>query len=364
MTTPGVLTETSNFSIPVSSPVHKGKVRSVYWLSDTDSQALCERRGYELPDGETLGIMIISDRLSAFECLWTAEGEMGGVPLKGASLNAIALHWFEAFSKAGIAEHHIVETPHPLLWVIRRAKPLMFEGIVRQYITGSLWRAYDRGKRVVCGVELAEGLTKNQRLPSLLFTPTTKGTLYGLEGILEDEDTAVSREQILRYSKAFNLASSEDLDAVVSILERAVALMEGQLAAAGQIFVDTKFEFGYFREKDGSLKLRLMDEVGTPDSSRFWDAAAFKEGHVLEVTKEAFRGYLLEHLDRDILTRSERFAERKVLAAEYRVPMDAWMEVSGIYAGIAEQITGQAITGIERPREELLETLSSLQLLR
>jgi len=88
--------------------------------------------------------MVISDRLSAFECMWRAEGGLDGVPGKGAALNAISGHWFQRFGEAGLARSHILETPHPLVWVVQRAKPIMIEAIARQYITGSMWRAYER----------------------------------------------------------------------------------------------------------------------------------------------------------------------------------------------------------------------------
>ncbi|MFT7289338.1 MAG: phosphoribosylaminoimidazole-succinocarboxamide synthase, partial [Halieaceae bacterium] len=139
-----VLINSDNLPVRTDQPVHSGKVRSVYWLTAEDSQRLIESRGYPVPADSELAIMVISDRLSAYDCLWRAE-KLPGVPGKGAALNAIAAHWFGAFEHAGLGPHHLLEMPHPLLWIVRRARPLMVEAIARRYLTGSLWRAYEQG---------------------------------------------------------------------------------------------------------------------------------------------------------------------------------------------------------------------------
>ena len=149
-----VLAKNDDLPIRSDQPVHSGKVRSVYWLTKKDSQRLIQARDYDVPETAELAVMVISDRLSAFECMWRAEGGLDGVPGKGAALNAISGHWFAAFKRQGLARSHILETPHPLVWVVQRAKPVMIEAIARQYITGSMWRAYNEGERSFCGIQL------------------------------------------------------------------------------------------------------------------------------------------------------------------------------------------------------------------
>ena len=138
-----VLDVNDDFPIRTNEPVHSGKVRSVYWLSDADSARLIQERDYPVAADSRLAIMIISDRLSAFECMWKAEGGLNGVPGKGAALNAISGFWFDTFKSAGLARSHILEVPHPLVWIVQRAEPVMIEAIARQYITGSMWRRYE-----------------------------------------------------------------------------------------------------------------------------------------------------------------------------------------------------------------------------
>ncbi len=149
-----------NDDLPIRSdlPVHSGKVRSVYWLTATDSARLIQQRGYDVAADAPLAIMVISDRISAFDCIWHAEGGLNGVPGKGAALNAISNHWFRLFREQGLADSHILEIPHPFVWIVQKAKPVMIEAIARQYITGSMWRSYNKGEREFCGIKIADGL--------------------------------------------------------------------------------------------------------------------------------------------------------------------------------------------------------------
>lgn len=125
------------------------------------------------------------------------------------------------------------------------------------------------------------------------------------------------------------------------------------------MFVDTKFEFGYVTDKDGNEKLIYMDEVGTPDSSRIWDGKAFREeGKVVENSKEGFRQFLLNHFeDSDILLNKDRMDERQALARDNALPVDALMDVSRTYIGIAEKITGKKIELSDNPKEEIVQIL-------
>lgn len=353
-----VLAQNKDLPIRTDQPVHSGKVRSVYWLTREDSTRLIRERHYDAhPDAE-LAIMVISDRLSAFECMWRAEGGLDGVPGKGAALNAISGHWFQRFQEAGLARSHILETPHPLVWVVQRAKPIMIEAIARQYITGSMWRAYERGERDFCGIRLPDDLKRDQRLDELLITPSTKGVMTGIPGVPEVDDVNVSQETLRAHSKAFKFQGAADVDHYARLLASGFELISQELQSLGQIFVDTKFEFGYATNRDGVEELIYMDEVGTPDSSRIWDAATYAQGQVLENSKEGFRQALLSYADDpDILINKDRMDERLDFAERTLLPRAMMMEVSAIYTEIAQRITGRPITISETPRDDIVRVL-------
>ena len=135
-----VLAVNDNLPIRTDKPVHSGKVRSVYWLTAEDSARLIREKGYNVPVDTPLAIMVISDRISAFDCIWHGEDGLNGVPGKGAALNAISSHWFKLFKDKGLADSHILDIPHPFVWIVQKARPVMVEAIARQYITGSMWR--------------------------------------------------------------------------------------------------------------------------------------------------------------------------------------------------------------------------------
>jgi phosphoribosylaminoimidazole-succinocarboxamide synthase len=355
-----VLAVNHDLPIRTGQPVHNGKVRSVYWLSAADSARLIQEKGYELPADTPLAVMLISDRISAFDCIWHAEGGLGGVPGKGAALNAISLHWFEQFAAQGLAKHHIVDVPHPLVWIVQRTRPVMVEAIARQYITGSMWRGYQKGERQICGIPLPDGLSANQKLPELLITPSTKGILTGLEGVPEADDVNITRQNILDHLEGFRFHSVADVDQYEHLLKAGFDVISEQLAAIGQIFVDTKFEFGYARQTDGSDALIYIDEVGTPDSSRIWDADAYAEGRIVENSKEEFRQLLINSVpESDVLLNKSRMDERMILARDTDLPVSVMQRVSDVYTGIAEQITGQPIPTFDNPRAEIIELLAS-----
>ena len=335
-----------NNDLPIRSdlPVHSGKVRSVYWLTESDSRRLIEENNYDVAPDSPLAIMVISDRISAFECIWKAEGGMAGVPGKGAALNAISNHWFQLFREKGLADSHILDIPHPLVWIVQKAKPVMIEAICRQYITGSMWRSYGKGERVFCGIELPDGLSKDQKLPELLITPSTKGILKGIPGVPEVDDVNISRSDIENNFSAFKFNNSADIDLYERLLQEGFDVISDELAKLDQIFVDTKFEFGYVTDRSGNQKLIYMDEVGTPDSSRIWDGPQFREGKVVENSKEGFRKLLLEHFpDPDILLNKSRMDERSALARDNALPESVMMSVSETYVKLAEKITGQSL---------------------
>lgn len=358
-----VLAVNDNLPIRTTAPVHSGKVRSVYWLSPEDSSRLIRSRQYPVPEYAPLAIMVISDRLSAFDCVWHAEGGLDGVPGKGAALNSIANHWFGLFRDQGLAPSHILEVPHPLVWIVQKAKPIKIEAIARQYITGSMWRAYHSGERLFCGQTLPEGLVQNQRLPELLMTPSTKGILRGIPGVPEADDVNISKQTISDHFAAFNFAHQSDIEHYETLLSQGFSLISDALAKIGQLFVDTKFEFGYALDQNGQEQMIYMDEVGTPDSSRLWDEQAYGQGKIVENSKEYFRQALLAHVpDADLLLNKERMTERTDYAQHTRLPEELFSNVAQTYTDMAQAITGQPIAQSENPRQDILDVLSTLGL--
>ncbi len=353
-----VLANNDDLPIRTEQPVHSGKVRSVYWLTPDDSARLIRERGYDVAPDAPLAIMVISDRISAFDCIWHAEGGMHGVPGKGAALNAISSHWFRLFREQGLADSHILEVPHPLVWIVQSARPVMIEAIGRQYITGSMWRAYERGERRFCGITLPDGLERDQKLPELLITPSTKGILKGIPGVPETDDVNVTRQDIEANHQAFGFRTREDIDRYETLLREGFDLISRELEKIDQIFVDTKFEFGYVTDARGRDRMIYMDEVGTPDSSRIWDGPAYRQGRIVERSKEAFRQLLLEHFpDPDVLLDKDRMEERRALAADNPLPQSVMEEVSATYLDMARKITGREIDVPDNARGEIIDIL-------
>ncbi|CAA0099374.1 Phosphoribosylaminoimidazole-succinocarboxamide synthase [BD1-7 clade bacterium] len=353
-----VLAVNNDLPIRTDSPVHSGKVRSVYWLTEADSRRLIADRGYDVAEDAPLAIMVISDRISAFDCIWQGEEGLNGVPGKGAALNAISNHWFRSFREQGLADSHILEIPHPFVWIVQKARPVMIEAIGRQYITGSMWRSYAKGERDFCGIQIPDGLEKDQKLPELLITPSTKGILTGIPGVPEADDVNITRQNIDDNLDAFGFRNADDVDLYEKLLKEGFDLIGDALADLDQIFVDTKFEFGYVTDKSGNEKLIYMDEVGTPDSSRIWDGESYRNGKVVENSKEGFRQLLLNHFpDPDILLNKERMDERAALARDNALPVDVLMQVSKTYLDIAEKITGQALELSANPKAEIVAIL-------
>jgi phosphoribosylaminoimidazole-succinocarboxamide synthase len=354
-----VLAVNNDLPIRTDAPVHSGKVRSVYWLTKEDSARLIKQKGYDVAADAPLAIMVISDRISAFDCIWQGEGGLNGVPGKGAALNAISNHWFKLFKQNGLADSHILDIPHPFVWIVQKAKPVMIEAIARQYITGSMWRAYEKGEREFCGINISEGLSKDQKLPELLITPSTKGILDGIPGVPAQDDVNITRQNIEDNYQAFNFRNKDDIDLYEKLLKEGFDVISSELAKLDQMFIDTKFEFGYVTDKAGNEKLIYMDEVGTPDSSRIWDGPSQREGKIVEKSKESFRQFLLGHFpEPDILLNKNRMEERTQLAKDNILPESALMDVSRTYIDIAEKITGETLTLSENPKAEIIQILS------
>ena len=354
------LVETDDLPIKHAGEIHSGKVRSVYWLPEEDNKRLCSRYGLE---NEELAVMIISDRISAYECVWQSEGGLKGIPGKGAALNTIARYWFTRFEEEGLAGNHIVANPHPLVWVVRKARPVMVEAIARRYITGSMWRSYEKGERDICGITLPEGLKKNQKLNKLLITPSTKGIISGVEGIPEIDDVNITRDQILGNLEAFNFRNSEDVATYEKLLSEGFNLISRELDKIGKVFVDTKFEFGFIGEGD-KARMIYIDEIGTPDSSRYWDKNLYAKGEIREDSKEFFREMLQVSVpDKDVLLNKNRMDERKALADSFRLKDEQMMEISRLYIDLAEKITGAKLPVSDSPKQEMTDALTELGLI-
>ena len=140
----------------------------------------------------------------------------------------------------------------------------------------------------MCGITIPDGLQRDQKLPELLITPSSKGILEGIPGVPAVDDVNIMRADIENNFAAFNFRNVGDIDQYEALLRDGFDVISGELARLDQVFVDTKFEFGYVTDKAGNDKLIYMDEVGTPDSSRIWDGTALREGRVVENSKEDF----------------------------------------------------------------------------
>lgn len=225
------------------------------------------RDNYTTPDGRRF--IVVSDRISAFDRV------LGTLPFKGQVLNSLAAFWFE--ETRGIVPNHLISVPDPNAMECREVKPLPIEMIVRAYLTGvsstSILTAYKQGAREFCGHTLPDGLSPHEALPEPLVTPTTKAP----QG---EHDENISRAQII----AKNILSAELFDEAA---RHALALFaHGQklCAARGLILVDTKYEFGL----DAQGRMLLIDEIHTPDSSRFWFATSYRERMAQGKSPESF----------------------------------------------------------------------------
>jgi phosphoribosylaminoimidazole-succinocarboxamide synthase len=214
------------------------------------------RDNYTTKDGRRF--IVVTDRISAFDRV------LGTLPLKGQVLNRLAAFWFER--TASVAPNHMLSMPDPNVLVARECTPLPVEMVMRAYVTGvtstSVWTHYARGERVFCGHRLPDGLRKNERLPVPILTPSTKAE----KG---DHDVSASREEIL----AMGRMSARDFDAAAEIVARLFEHGQRWCAARGLVLVDTKYELG----RDAKGEIVVIDEIHTPDSSRFWFSDSYAE---------------------------------------------------------------------------------------
>lgn len=246
------------FNLPGQRAFYKGKVRDVYTIDDKYL------------------VMVVTDRISAFDVVLPKA-----IPFKGQVLNQIAAHMLQA--TRDIVPNWIIEVPDPNVTIGRRCEPFKVEMVIRAYLTGHAWREYRQGKRMLCGVPLPEGLFENDLLPEPIITPTTKAAV--------GHDMDISREEIIRQGI---VAESDYIS--LEKYTRAVFKRGTELAAKqGLILVDTKYEFG--KDQSGIM---LIDEIHTPDSSRYFYQDTYKELQQKkqaqkQLSKEFVRQWLIEN---------------------------------------------------------------------
>ena len=248
----------TNFNFQGQKSVYHGKVRDVYNIADKYM------------------VMVASDRISAFDVVLPA-----GIPYKGKVLNQLAAKFLDATSD--IVPNWKIATPDPMVTIGHKCDALRVEMVIRGYLTGSAWRDYKSGSRSICGITLPEGMKENQRFATPIITPTTKAD--------EGHDQNISKEEII----AQGLVSKEDYELVEKYTY--ALFQRGQEIATkmGLILVDTKYEFG---KKDG--KIYLIDEIHTPDSSRYFYAEGYQErfekGEAQrQLSKEFVRQWLMDN---------------------------------------------------------------------
>jgi phosphoribosylaminoimidazole-succinocarboxamide synthase len=286
------ITKTS-FNFPGQKSLYTGKVRDVYNINDR------------------FLIMIATDRISAFDVVLPK-----GIPFKGQVLNQIASKFLDATSD--IVPNWKIASPDPMVTVGHKADPIKVEMVIRGYLTGHAWREYKSGKRLLCGVPLPDGMVENQKFETPIITPTTKAS--------EGHDEDISREEILENG----LVSQKDYDLLeeytYNLFDRGSQMAEEM----GLILVDTKYEFGI---KDG--KIYLIDEIHTPDSSRYFYAKGYEERLAKgepqkQLSKEFVRQWLIE-----------RNFQGKAGQVMPEMPDEFVKQISERYIELYEKITGE-----------------------
>lgn len=259
--------------------IHRGKVR--------DSFLFKHKRA-----------IVVSDRVSAFDFI------LGTIPYKGAVLNQIAAWWFNQLDDLDI-DHHLISTPHPNISIVKNATVIPIEIIVRGYLTGttktSSWYSYENLDRMICGIEMPEGMKKNEKFENLMVTPTTKPEQGHDEGISKQE--ILSSGLLKPFCEDMCLNEQEIWQQIESTALKLFSYGQKVAKKHGLILVDTKYEMGINEEGD----LMLIDEVHTPDSSRYW-------------IKQSYKARLEQGLEPDSL--DKEFVRRMIVKAGYDVDGD------------------------------------------
>ncbi len=299
----------TDYNFPGQTAVYHGKVRDVYTINDN------------------LLVMVATDRISAFDVILPE-----GIPYKGQVLNQIASEFLEATSD--IVPNWRLASPDPMVTVGYRCEGFPVEMIIRGYLTGSAWREYAAGARELCGVKLPDGMRENERFPEPIITPTTKAA--------EGHDENISREEII----AQGLVSKEDYEQMEAYTRALFARGSEMAARKGLILVDTKYEFG---KRDG--KVILIDEIHTPDSSRYFYADGYQERFEKgepqrQLSKEFVRQWLIDH----------GFMGKAGQQVPEMTP-EFCNEVSERYIELYEHITGRKF--VKAPETDLEQRIAS-----
>lgn len=294
----------TSMNLPGQVNVYHGKVRDVYDLGD-------------------LLVMVATDRISAFDHILPRP-----VPFKGQVLNQIAGYFLEATSD--IVPNWLIASPDPNVSVGRKAEPIRIEMVIRGYLAGHAWRTYKEGKRTLCGVPLPDGLRENDALPFPVITPTTKAD--------QGHDMDISADEIL----AQGIVSEKDWDILVGHANALFAKGSQMALERGLILVDTKYEFGKMGDE-----IILIDEIHTPDSSRYFYAEGYHERQEKQLpqpqlSKEFVREWLIRHQFQGL--------DGQVMPA---IPDDFVWDVSERYIQLYETVTGKTF---ERTPVENIES--------
>lgn len=297
----------TNFQLPGQTAFYKGKVRDVYTLANG------------------LLVMVASDRISAFDVVLPK-----GIPHKGQVLNQIASHFLAATSD--LVPNWVIASPDPMVTIGKRCEPFRVEMVIRGYLAGHAARVYASGERILCGVELPEGLKENDPLPSPIITPTTKASVG------HDED--ISAQEIL----AQGIVSAEDYMQLENYTHKLYNRGVEMAAKRGLILVDTKYEFG-----KAAGKIYLMDEIHTPDSSRYF----IKEGYEERQQKGEPQKQLSKEFVRQWLIQNNFQGKPGQTIPDMS---EAWInEISERYIELYEKITG--LTFERFPAEQVEERI-------
>ena len=292
--------------IPHLGKKHQGKVRDFYFQDDKR-------------------ILITTDRQSAFDVI------LGHIPFKGAVLNLLSKYWFEKTKH--IVPNHMISVPHPNVMMAKNCQPILVEMVVRGYISGvtktSIWYSYEKGERMIYGIKFPEGLIKNEKLPKPVITPTTHG------GGKDGHDERLTKEEIIQRKIVNTKLYLEMEKATLALFKYGSELCKKR----GLILVDTKYEFGLYKGK-----LTLIDEIHTPDSSRFWIADTSE--------KRIKKGLEPENFDKEFL---RLWYAKRGYRGDGKPPemsKQLIVDLAKRYIGVYEKITGKKFKAYKYPIEE------------
>lgn len=290
----------THFNLPQQTKFYKGKVRDVYTISD---QYL---------------VMVVTDRISAFDVVLPEA-----IPYKGQVLNQIAAKFLSATSD--IVPNWVVNVPDPSVTVGKICDPFKVEMVIRGYLAGHAWREYQAGRRQVCGVSIPDGLKENDKLPEPIITPTTKASVG------HDED--ISREEILRQ----NIVSESDYSQLEKYTRQLFQRGTEMAAERGLILVDTKYEFG----KDKNGVITLIDEIHTPDSSRYFYMEGYED---LQQKNEPQRQLSKEFVRKWLIENGFQGKDNQVVP---QMTDDIVLSISDRYIELYEHITGEKFQRVD-----------------